>query len=73
MPISTKSAATMNVHVKTWHTGRRYYYHIIGKQSDCVEYYEKNILAYYGNNPYFTMIKEKGNYYILASRADSCD
>ena len=68
-----KSAETTNVHVKIWHAGRRYYYHIIGKQSDCVRYYENNILAYYGNNPYFTMIKERGEYYILASRADSSD
>lgn len=66
-------ATTKNVYVKSWHSGRNYYYHIIGKQSDCIEYFEKNILAFYGMNPYMTMVRKKGNYFVLASRADSCD
>lgn len=61
------------VHVKQWHRGRNYYYHIIGKEEDCVEYYNDRILAYYSFNPYFTMIEKKGKYSMLVSRADSSD
>lgn len=62
-----------SVYVKKWHKGRDYYYHIIGKQEDCINYYERNILSYYPFNPYFTMIEKKGKNYIFVRHADSSD
>jgi hypothetical protein len=52
------------VHVKQWRSGSKCYYYIIGKEEDCVEYYNDCI-------PYFATIEKMGKYSMLVSRVDS--